>query len=263
MTSAHEEGRFKMHPIVERIYDTQTVTDGSHVYPATNDKGQPTYMDRAEAALIQRVIADVRPTTTLEVGMAYGISTLIICEAIASLPHAARHIAIDPHQRTKWRGIGLHNVRAAALDNRLQLIEERSEFCLPRLLQEGTTVQVALIDGLHIFEQCALELFYIDRMLPVGGVLIFDDVDWAPIRRVVRLALSYGTYEVADHTGRVARRRTWLRQAVKAVGRLPYAERLLKTDVLVPDSDLGLSGACVALRKVSPEPRRHGQYREF
>jgi predicted O-methyltransferase YrrM len=252
-----------LHPIVERIFETQTVTDGDHVYPATNAQGQPTYMDRAEAALIQRVIAQARPTTTLEVGMAYGVSTVTICEALATLPHSATHIAIDPHQSTKWRGIGLHNVRAAGLDGKLRVIEERSEFCLPRLLHEGTAIQVALIDGLHIFEQCALELYYIDRMLPVGGVVIFDDVDWPPIRRVVRMALSYGTYQVADHTGTVSHRRTLLRRAVKMVRLLPGTERLVRPDVLVPDSDLGLAGACVALRKVQSGLRRHGDYQEF
>jgi predicted O-methyltransferase YrrM len=220
-------------------------------------------MDRAEAALIQRVIAEVRPATTLEVGMAYGVSTLTICEAIANLPHMATHIAIDPLQRTKWRGIGLHNVRAAGLDGKLRLIEERSEFCLPRLLQEGTAIQVALIDGWHIFEQCALELYYIDRMLPVGGVVIFDDVSWAPIHRVVRLALSYGSYEVADHTGPVSDRRTLLRRAIKIVRLIPRAERLIRPDVLVPDSDLGLAGSCVALRKIRPGLRDHGDYQEF
>ena len=106
--------------IVQRIFETQTVTDGAQVYPATNTQGHAMHIDRAEAALIQRVIADVCPTTTLEVGMAYGVSTLTMCEAIANLPHIATHIAIDPHQGTKWRGIGLHNVRAAGLAGKLR-----------------------------------------------------------------------------------------------------------------------------------------------
>jgi predicted O-methyltransferase YrrM len=252
-----------MHALLEAIYTSQTVTDGKARYSALNADGHPTYIDRAEGALLQRAIAAVRPTTTLEIGMAYGVSTLFICEALAELPHRATHIAIDPHQSTKWHGIGLRNASDAGFAGLLRFFEERSEFCLPRLLQEGTTVQVALIDGLHIFEQCALEFYFIDRMLPVGGTVIFDDVDWPAIRRVVRLVMSYGTYEVADHTGPKAGRRGLLGRARKALTQVPHAEKLLRPDFITRDHELGIRGTCVALRKISAERRKHGEYREF
>ena len=252
-----------MHPLLESIYATHTVTDGTNQYSALNAKGQPTYIARTEGALLQRTIAAVRPTTTLEVGMAFGISTLFICEALAGLPHAATHIAIDPNQSTKWHGIGVRNVHSAGFGDKLRFFEERSEFCLPRLLQERTSVQVAFIDGLHHFEQCALEFFYIDRMLPVGGVVIFDDVDWPAIRTVVRLVLSRRTYEVIDHNGEGARRTTLLGRARKALRLLPRAEQLLRPDVLVRDWDLGIRGSCVALKKTSAEGVKHGEFRPF
>ena len=38
-----------MHPILEEIYTTKTVTDGTTTYSALNpDNQKPTYMDRAE-----------------------------------------------------------------------------------------------------------------------------------------------------------------------------------------------------------------------
>ncbi len=205
----------------------------------------------------------MRPKTTLEVGMAYGVSTLFICEALADLPHPATHIAIDPHQSSKWHGIGLRNVQAAGFADKLRLLEERSELCLPRLLQEGTTIDLAFIDGLHHFEQCALEFYYIDRMLPVGGVVIFDDVNWPAIRHVVRLVMSYGTYEVTDHTGPKGGGTTLLGRARKALARLPYARQLLRPDFLARDWDLGIRGSCVALTKITSERPKHGEFRGF
>ena len=252
-----------MHPLLEAIYATRTVTDGTNQYSALSPQGQPTYIDRTEGALLQRTIAAVRPTTTLEVGMAYGISTMFICEALADLPHAASHIAIDPNQSTKWHGIGVRNVQTAGYGDKLRFFEERSEFCLPRLLEERTAIQVAFIDGLHHFEQCALEFFYIDRMIPVGGVVIFDDVDWPAIRTVVRLVLSRGTYQVIDHNGSGVRPRTLLGRATSVLTRLPHAERLLRRDVLVRDWDLGIRGSCVALKKTSDEGVKHGEFRPF
>jgi predicted O-methyltransferase YrrM len=252
-----------MHPLLEAIYASQTVTDGTTQYSALNAQGLPTYIDRSEGALLQRTIAAVRPTTTLEVGMAYGVSTLFICEALADLPHPATHIVIDPHQGVKWHGIGLRNVRAAGFGDKLRFFEERSELCLPRLLQETTSVQVGFIDGLHHFEQCALEFYYIDRMLPVGGVVIFDDVNWPAIRRVVRLVMSRGTYDVTDHNGPKVHRPTILGRARKALTMLPYAEQLLRPDFIVRDWELGIRGSCVAMTKISSEGPKHGEFRSF
>src|SRR5688572_27597066 len=134
-----------MHPLLEEIYATKTVTDGTATYSALNPRNQrPTYMDSAEGALLQRMIAAVRPTTTLEIGMAYGVSSLFICEALARLQHSATHIVMDPFQQRMWRNIGLRNVKAAGYGDLVRFFEEPSEFCLPRLLQQGTQVQVAL-----------------------------------------------------------------------------------------------------------------------
>ena len=103
-----------MHPILQDIYATRTVTDGTATYSAVNPvSGRPTYMDAAEGALLQRTIAAVRPTATLEIGMAYGVSSLFMCEALAALPHPTTHTVIDPLQGRQWRNIGLRTVRAA------------------------------------------------------------------------------------------------------------------------------------------------------
>jgi predicted O-methyltransferase YrrM len=253
-----------MHPILERIYATKTVTDGTATYSALNPRSQkPTYMDAAEGALLQRMIAAVRPTTSLEIGMAYGVSTLFICEALAQLPHPATHIVMDPLQRQMWRNIGLHNVRAAGYGDLVHFLEEPSEYCLPRLLQQGTQVQVALIDGVHTFDQCVLEFYYIDRMLPVGGVVIFDDVTWRAIRRAVRYVLSHGTYAVRAHTGPAHKGRTVFGRVRRALGQLALTQRLLNRDLLVPDWDLGMSGSCVALVKTELQSPTYGDDRRF
>jgi hypothetical protein len=230
-----------MHPILEEIYATQTVTDGTSTYSALNPKnGRPTYMD------------------------AYGVSSLFICEALAMLPHEATHIVMDPLQGRQWRNIGLRNLRAAGYSDRISFFEEPSEYCLPRLVQQGTRVQFALVDGIHTFDQCALEFYYIDRLLPVGGVIVFDDVRWRAVRRALRYVLSHGTYKVKDHTGApLANRTTVYGRVRRAVGRVEAARRLLNRDLLVPDWELGITGSCVALQKVSEQSPTYGDDRSF
>jgi predicted O-methyltransferase YrrM len=253
-----------MHPLLEEIYATKTVTDGTHTYSALNPRNQrPTYMDQAEGALLQRMIAAVRPSVTLEIGMAYGISTVFICEALARLPHAATHIVMDPLQGRMWRNIGLRNVKAAGYGDLVRFFEEPSEYCLPRLAQEGTQIQLALIDGVHTFDQCVVESYYIDRMLPPGGAIVFDDVSWRAVRRAVRYVLSQGTYEVRDHTGPPYRGTSMLGRGRKALGHFELAQRLLNRDFLTPDWDLGISGSCVALVKTAPRSPTYGDDRRF
>jgi predicted O-methyltransferase YrrM len=89
-----------MHPILEEIYATRTVTDGTVTYSALNPTNQhPIYMDPVEGALLQRMIAAVRPTITLEIGMADGVSSLFICEALSHLPQEATHTSWTPFSR--------------------------------------------------------------------------------------------------------------------------------------------------------------------
>jgi predicted O-methyltransferase YrrM len=252
-----------MNAVVERIYTTRTVTDGTATYSALNVEGLPTYMDASEGSLLQRVVSAVQPAASLEVGMAYGVSTIFICEALSRLPHEATHIVFDPFQYAKWRGVGVRNVREAGFERYVQLREERSEVGLPKLLERGARIDVALVDGLHTFEQCALEFYYIDRLLNVGGVVVFDDADWRSVNRVVRLALSYDSYAVYDTSGPALGRTRLTTLVRRALVRLPRADRILRPDVLRRDWDLGVAASCVALRKTRDAPRGNTFWRDF
>jgi len=249
--------------ILEEIYDTKTVTDGEQNYSALNAAGLPTFIDREEGALLTRIVENVQPTTSLEVGFAYGVSTLFICEALSKLAHPAKHLVIDPFQQTKWHGVGLHNVQTAGFSDLVQFIDARSEFALPELLREGLRLDLALIDSLHTFEQCMIEFFYLDRMLNVNGVLVFDDADWPGINRVIRIALSYGNYAPFDRAGAAKQRRSVLGSIRRAVQRVPHAAKLIRRDVLYRPWDLGVAGTCVALKKTAHSERPNGWYGDF
>jgi len=140
--------------VLERILTTRTVTDGSTVLPLSHPDfpNLPVHMDEREGRMLERVIAAVRPAVSLEIGFAYGVSTLFICGALAAACAVATHIVMDPHQSTQWRGIGLRNVREAGYAGMVRFYEEQSEFVLPRLLAEGIKVDFALIDGWHTFQ---------------------------------------------------------------------------------------------------------------
>ncbi len=93
-------------------------------------------IDPEEGEFLHGIIAgDASVTRTLEVGCANGLSALHICEATRSRP-GARHTIVDPFQNTQWDGAGVRNLENAGIDF-FRLVEKKSEFALPGLLEEG------------------------------------------------------------------------------------------------------------------------------
>lgn len=144
--------------------------------------------------VIQAWIAEHRPRRLLEIGLAYGISSLFICDVIAARDDISYHI-IDPFQRSAWHSAGLYNLNRAGFENCYIFHEERSELCLPCLLEQRLTLDFALIDGMHTFDHALVDFFYINRMLEIGGIVIFDDLQMPAIRKLVAHIATYDCYK--------------------------------------------------------------------
>jgi predicted O-methyltransferase YrrM len=192
-----------MNQLIESIYASGTVVGKSgRVHELTSAIGK----DKGE--FLARLIAnDATISKTLEVGCAFGLSSLYICEAIRGRP-GARHEIIDPHQNSNWDGAGVRNLKEVGVDY-AELIESGSEFALPRLLESGKgPYDFIFIDGWHTFDHTLLDCFYATRLLRVGGILALDDADWTSVARVIDFLLSYPCYEDIGRVTRV-RPRGW------------------------------------------------------
>jgi predicted O-methyltransferase YrrM len=122
---------------------------------------------------------------TIEVGLAFGMSTLFLCQAV--LERGGRHVAIDPFQQESWNGAGLRTLREAGVEEIVDVIEEESQLALPRLVREGREFDFAFVDGDHRFEGVFLDLYFMSRLVRPGGLVVVDDT-WMP---AVRMALAY------------------------------------------------------------------------
>jgi predicted O-methyltransferase YrrM len=244
-----------VNPVLERIFEKGTVTDGTATYPLGHY-----HMDAEEGRILERALEATKPSLTLEVGMAYGVSTLFICDVLARQGNRASHIVLDPFQSTDWHGIGLRNVKEAGFDSMVRFQEERSEFALPTLLAAGTVLDFALIDGWHSFDQALLEFYYINRMLRVGGIVAFDDADWPGINRVLRYIVQYPSYEVFEGGRLASSLKGNIRKRVVAI---PAVARVVHPSVRRRSWDIGLLGTCIALRKVSDDTREMTWHPDF
>lgn len=112
------------------IYQSRSVIDANGIsFPLhseiTPDEGQ----------LIMEMIRKHKARKVLEIGCAYGISSMFIQEALSGFSDTG-HIIIDPGQQSEWKNIGIHNLSQSGYHN-YKLIEEPSELALPKLLEQG------------------------------------------------------------------------------------------------------------------------------
>jgi len=200
----------------------------------------------SEGQFIQTLVRQSDPTISLEVGLAYGISALFICDAL-NIREGTQHIAIDPTQSgpidpadhytsggDSWGGIGIENLRRAGYGDIVRLIEAPSYRALPELERSGQRIDFAFIDGWHTFDFVLLDFFFIDRMLNVGGVVVLDDTSWSAIRKACRFVRRSLAYSVVGAEGRdpISLKR---RLAVRLMCHSPF-RRLLRTEVTIPGS---------------------------
>ncbi len=125
----------------------------------------------------------IRPKVSIEVGMAYGFSTLFIADAMHEHGYGY-HLAIDPFQAKVWHGIATTAVKELGFDHRVRLVDDFSVSALTRMHEQGVRADYVFIDGQHTFDAALVDFFCADRLLNIGGVVLFDDM-WMPsIRKV-------------------------------------------------------------------------------
>ena len=146
------------------------------------------------AALTQQVQA-LAPKLAIEIGMANGLSTLAI---LAGLPKDGQLISIDPFQDTQWHGAGSVLIAQSDRAASHELRQEPDYLALPALLAAGVAVDFVYIDGMHTFDYVALDAFYADKLLRVGGVLAFNDCGFRSIHKFLRFFRQHRHYEELD-----------------------------------------------------------------
>jgi predicted O-methyltransferase YrrM len=127
---------------------------------------------------IAGVCREYRPAATLEIGMAWGMSTLFMLEALAEAGSARPgcHAVIDPFQSKLFHNAALRAVREAGAGELIDFYPEPSQIVLPRMISAGRRFDLAFIDGDHRFEAAFIDFYFIDQLLKPGGIVIFDDL---------------------------------------------------------------------------------------
>lgn len=246
--------------VLGRIVET-----GRTVLPSGEEVEATSYIDASCGDLLQKAVRALRPRIAVEVGLAFGISTLYILEALLEVG-GEKLIGIDPAQHDEyWRGGGLHNISRAGYEHLYEFHEETSQQVLPVLVGQGQRIDFAFIDGWHTFDHVLLDFFYIDQMLNVGGVVVLDDVGYPSIKRVCDFVITNRNYEVYDSV-RLKPSNTFSRRSKYVLNRLLHP--LVRTDK-TPSQEARREESLIddayflALRKRADDSRRWDHFVHF
>jgi hypothetical protein len=215
-----------MNEVLHTILSSKAVVKDDGITRSLDDTNIP----EEEGDFLQEIIRVARPRVSLEVGCAYGVSSLYICEALREV-NATKHIIIDPWQNlpygqgpgTGWEGIGLSNIRRAGYEDLVEFSGAPSYQYLSRLAEEDVKIDFAFIDGQHTFDYVLVDVFLVDKILKPGGIIIIDDFGYPSIASVCRYVLLNLPYKcIGPGSRRIALRsaiRTIRRAGLFALGR--------------------------------------------
>jgi predicted O-methyltransferase YrrM len=151
----------------------------------------PVAIGAAEGKALGEWVAREGATRTIEIGLGYGISSLFICEALLSgSDPSSRHVALDPHQATRFADCGLQFLAEAGLAELVEFHAEESQVALPRFLTEGRRFDLAFVDGNHRFDGVFLDLVYLGRLVRAEGIVFLDDYQLPAVARAASFCVT-------------------------------------------------------------------------
>jgi predicted O-methyltransferase YrrM len=249
-------------PLADEIFRTGLVTSVDGRESIGVGAGTP----REICEYLKQLVIETRAKMTLEVGLAFGLATLSICEGLQETGGEG-HVAIDANQAAQWQNIGIENVKRAGFEELVELREKPSHVALPELAAEGLRVDFAFIDGWNTFDHALVDFFYVDKMLNAGGVVAVDDCFIAGVHAVCRYIATNRAYRVRGvcECGVALPESLLARLLKKAARRSAVIQRAVKSKFYQPDERLGFTPftRCIAFEKIAEDERSWDAHAEF
>jgi len=136
-----------------------------------------------EGMWIYSLCRKLKPKKTLEIGLAYGYSTIYILAALHANGFGS-HISIDPYQ-SYFHEIGIHQPEKVGMTKAFRWICEKSVPAIADLSRSGEVFDFVFIDGSHRFDDALVDFTISAEVCAVDGHIILDDMWMPPIQRAV------------------------------------------------------------------------------
>lgn len=182
---------------VEPLRETEEIRSYLETAASRHPSGHTfCYTPRDEGDLIHSLILKWRLTRCLETGFATGSTALYMLFATKERDGTVVSIDSDEYDLNR---VGVANIGGSQMGSRHQLIEKDSSLVIPELYCAGETFDFFYVDGRKSFDHLAFELYMVDRMLSVGGIVMFDDTDMPGPRQAIRLLKRYYGFQEINY----------------------------------------------------------------
>jgi len=248
---------------LENIFETNTIE--------VDDLGEriPLHSNTSleQGIFLQKIFDAIKPKKSIEIGFAYGISTMFILEKHreSGSPEKA-HMVIEPDG--SWGNAAIHNIQKEGLIEYLEVRKDVSDKVLPQLYHENYRIQYAYVDTLKQFDVVMQDFYFINKMLDVGGVIILDDCGggYPGIQRVARFINSLPHYKVLEGHNKLkdTRKKKAAESLLSLIVKLiPFTKRIYPTINFATDKELNLDYYCIAFQKTGPDQREWNWDKSF
>jgi predicted O-methyltransferase YrrM len=242
-----------MNRILKEIFESNQVVDENgkvHLLHSHTSKEQ--------CEFLQDLIREIAPSSCIEIGLAYGISTLAMLERLAENGKPFTYTVIDPFQKEHWNNIGLTNIAKMGFLDRVRFFHKFSDQVLPELYNGNNKIQFAYIDSTKVFDILMVDLYYLTKMLNKGGLIVFDDCGFPGIKLLIRFLTKHPSFKVykgfcpdiESYKMRILRR-----LINRLVRMIPFRKRVLGSYNFESDKMLGVNFHCIAFKKIQDDER--------
>ena len=178
--------------VLDEMFRTgQTQTPGGDFIDVHSQIERP-YAEALHGVVLREGFEDV-----LEVGFAFGVSSLAILTALDDLGRGSL-TSLDPLQDTDWQDCGVHAVERSGLAGRHTLIRQPDYLAMPALLADARAFDLIYIDGWHTFDYTLLDLFFAGKLLKIGGVIGLNDGGFPAVHAALLAFLAHRDYVEID-----------------------------------------------------------------
>jgi hypothetical protein len=155
-----------------------------------------------QAAALFYLTRTLQAEITIETGFGAGASAGMLVSAKHGFANRF-HLSIDPS--TGVPNNPVYKYLARELSREFLLITEFSEVALPAIVNEYKgKVKIGFVDGGHHFDTALMDLFYFDKMLALGGVILIDDIHAPAVESACNYwranRSDYRTYDTVPNT---------------------------------------------------------------
>jgi hypothetical protein len=164
---------YQMTPLIKQLMVTRKIEVKDGTFKRLHSFNIP-YVNY----LAYRVIKDNNFSKVLDIGTGYGISMLYMLEGLKESKVDEKEkklVTIDPYQNLQWENGGLIQADKSGLSKYVEFYEQPSADVLPEFYKDNQKFDFVFLQGFYLFDYIMTDIFYINKLINVGGVLIIPE----------------------------------------------------------------------------------------